>query len=333
MNDGARVGILGTGSYLPSNRVTNDDIAARVAGATPDWIVRKTLIRERRWAAAGEAASDLALQAAKRALAGSGVPADQIAYLVLATATGDSPLPTTACRIQEALGVHGAVCIELNEACAGFIYGLELARSLIVTHPGAYVLVVAADVYSRILDLADRRTAVLLGDGAAAAVVGQVPHPFGIVDIGLATRGDARSLIWVEAGGSRLPASVDTVRRGAHFLRMDGRAVRDFVLENVPRAVAGALARAGVGVPEVDHFVPHQANGVLVVELAERCDLSGARLHLTVEEYGNVGGASIPIALDQAARAGLLRDGSLVLLAGFGAGMSIGTCLMRWGSG
>jgi 3-oxoacyl-[acyl-carrier-protein] synthase III len=172
---------------------------------------------------------------------------------------------------------------------------------------------------------------VLLGDGAGAAVVGPAREPAGgILGFQLASRGDAHGLIRVDAGGSRLPTSHQTVDDGGHFFQMDGRGVRDFVMENVPPALATLCAKAGVGLGDVDHFVPHQANGVLLGELVERAGLAGAHTHRVLERYGNVGSASVPIALDQAHRSNALADGDLVLLAGFGGGMSIGACLLRW---
>ncbi|MGN5377322.1 3-oxoacyl-ACP synthase III family protein [Streptomyces lasalocidi] len=215
--------------------------------------------------------------------------------------------------------------------CApGFVYGIELARSLLVTHPGTRALVVAADLYSRILDFDDRRTAVLLGDGAGAAVLGEVPAPYGILETDLATMGEAQELIKVAAGGSRTPASAATLAAGGHFFRMNGRGVRDFVMDTVPPILNKMLAKAGSTAEDVNCFVPHQANGVLLAELAERCGLGSAHTHLTLSRYGNVGSASVPVALDDADKQGLLADGDLVLLAGFGGGMSVGACLVRW---
>ncbi|RKR91909.1 3-oxoacyl-[acyl-carrier-protein] synthase-3 [Micromonospora pisi] len=326
------VGILGTGSYLPERKVTNEEIAARVPGVTPEWIERKTLIRVRRYAAEDEATSDLAVRAAVEALDRARTVAAQLDYIIVSTSTGDSPQPPTACLVQNALGAHRAACFDINVVCAGFVYGIALARSLVMAHPGAKVLVVAADVYSRILDFDDRSTAVLLGDGAGAAVVGAVPQRYGILGVDLSTCGEARDLIRVDAGGSRMPSSLETVANGDHLFKMHGRGVRDFVMENVPPAVAGLLARVGTGTAEVDHFVPHQANGVLLGELVQRCGLGGARTWRTLEEYGNVGSASVPVALNDAHRSDSLGDGDLVLLAGFGGGMSMGVCLLRWWS-
>ncbi|MEU8228064.1 ketoacyl-ACP synthase III [Actinoplanes sp. NPDC048967] len=326
----ARIGILGTGSYLPEHEVTNEALMELVTDTTPEWISRRTLIEARRFAAPDEATSDLATKAALAALTRAGIDADRIDYLIVSTSTGDSPQPPTASLVQHAIGAHRAAAFDINVVCAGFVFGLALADSLVATRPEAVVLVVAADIYSRILDFGDRRTAILFGDGAGAAVVGAVPAPYGLVDTELITRGDAHELIHVKAGGSRLPASAETVADGDHYFRMNGRGVRDFVLAGVPPVLADLLKRAGVTPGDVDHFVPHQANGMMIGELVEAAGLGDARTHLVLDRYGNTGSASAAIALDAAARAGELHDGELVLLAGFGGGMSVGAALLRW---
>jgi acetoacetyl-CoA synthase len=325
------IGILSTGSYLPKNEVGNEEVAERV-GVSAQWIERKTQIRSRRYAAPHEATSDLALKAAERALEQAQLTPRQIDYLIVATSTGDFPQPPTSYLVQHALGAYGAACFDINVVCSGFVYALSLAHSLVTVRPNARVLVIGADVYSRILDFTDHRTAILFADGAGAAVVGTVPQPYGIIASDLASRGDAHHLIRVEAGGSRRPASAATVEEGGHFFRMDGRGVRDFVAEHVPPALLALARRAGVDIGAVDHFVPHQANGVMLGEVVERTGLGAARTHRTLIRYGNVGSASVPVALDEANRTGALSPGDLVLLAGFGGGMSIGASLLTWGS-
>lgn len=324
------IGILGTGSYLPEWAVTNEEIARRVPDTSADWIVRKTAIRSRRFAGAGEATSDLATRAAARALEDAGLSVDRIDYIIVSTSTGDHPQPPTACLVQDRLGAFGAACFDINVVCAGFVHAVVLAATLVASRPGSHALVVGADVYSRILDFDDRRTAVLMGDGAGAAVVGAVPPSRGIVDYELASRGDAHDLIRVEAGGSRRPASTKTLADGGHFFRMRGRDVTDIVLHEVPPFVDKLLARAGTTAAQVGHVVPHQANGVMLDQLVDRCGLSGAQTHRTVEKYGNVGSAGVAVTLDEANRAGRLADGDLVLLVGFGGGFSMGACLLRW---
>ena len=326
----ATITILGTGSYLPRRVVGNEEIAQRT-GADVEWIERKTQIKARRYAAEDEATSDLAARAGARALANAGLRAGEIDYLLVATSTGDSPQPPTACLVQDLIGAHRAACLDLNAVCSGFVYALALARGLIAAEPTAKVLVIAADLYSRSLDFDDRRTAVLLGDGAGAAVVAAAPAARGgIVGIDLVTRGEGRDLIQVTAGGSRLPASHQTVDEGGHFFRMQGRAVSAFVLDNVPGVIAGLLERCGSKADEVAHFIPHSANGVLVEQLVDRAGLSAAQLHRTLERYGNVGSASVAVSLDAANASDALRDGDLVLLTAFGGGMAVGACLIDW---
>ncbi|MFG2547727.1 3-oxoacyl-ACP synthase III family protein [Streptomyces sp. NPDC048594] len=326
------VGILGTGSYLPKEEVSNEEVAAR-AGVTAEWIERKTQIRSRRYAAPHEATSDLAVHAAAAALESAGLRADEVDYLIVSTSTGDHPQPPTAHLVQDALGARGAACFDVNVVCSGFVYALVLAQGLIALRPGSRCLVIGADVYSRILDFSDRKTAVLFADGAGAAVVGAVEAPYGIIGTELSGRGDAHRLIRVDAGGSRRPASPQTLADGGHFFTMDGRGVRDFVAEHVPPALVSLVEAHGFTPAQIDHFVPHQANGVMLGDIVERTGLTGAVTHRTLRTYGNVGSASVPVALDDARRSGALSDGDLVLLAGFGGGMSIGTALLRWGRG
>ncbi|WP_053711642.1 3-oxoacyl-ACP synthase III family protein [Streptomyces sp. NRRL B-3648] len=331
MTDSA-IGILSTGSYLPKREVGNDEVAERV-GVTAEWIERKTQIRSRRYAAPHEATSDLAVRAGAAAMEQAGLSADQIDYIILSTSTGDFPQPPTSYLVQHGLGAYGAACFDVNVVCSGFVYALALARGLVALNPDSRALVIGADLYSRILDFDDRRTAVLFADGAGAAVVGAVPAPYGIIDTALTSRGDAHHLIRVEAGGSRNPATAETVAEGGHFFRMDGRAVRDFVADNVPRALVELAESVGVELADVRHFVPHQANGVMLTEVVERAGLVNAHTHRTLRKYGNVGSASVPVALDEANRSGALAAGDLVLLAGFGGGMAIGASLLTWGTG
>ncbi|NKQ26985.1 3-oxoacyl-ACP synthase III family protein [Streptomyces galbus] len=327
---GTRTGVIATGSYLPKDEVDNEEVAARV-GVTAEWIERKTQILSRRYAAPHEATSDLAVRAAERALEQAGLSADAIDHLIVSTSTGDFPQPPTSYLVQDALGARRAACFDINVVCSGFVYALEVARGLALSRPDCRILVIGADLYSRILDFGDRRTAVLFADGAGAAVLGPVDEPYGIIGTDLVSRGDAHDLIRVEAGGSRKPASATTVAEGEHYFRMNGRGVRDFVGEHVPPALTALAERVGVRMDEVDHFVPHQANGVMLGEVVERAGLTGALTHRTLQKYGNVGSASVPVALDEANRSGLLAPGDLVLLAGFGGGMSIGASLLRWG--
>lgn len=323
------VGVLGTGSYVPAEIITNDVIGAP-AGVTAEWITRKTGIRQRRFAGSHEATSDLAIAAGRRALEGARLDPSDIGTIIVATSTADSPQPPTSCIVQDALVARNAAAFDLNAVCSGFIFALATGQRL--DGPGGgNVLVIGADTYSRILDRDDRRTAVLFGDGAGAVVLGPVQGGHGIIASKLMSFGDRRELIHVPGGGSRRPASERTLAEGLHFFRMDGRGVRDFVGEVVPGAVHEFLAQAGVNPDDIAHVVPHQANGVMMGELAAKLRLGRAAWHSTVERYGNTSAASIPVTLDEAARSGRIAPGELVLLVGFGGGMAAGMSLVRWG--
>lgn len=326
------IGVVSTGSYLPERVVTNAELAPRV-GVEPGWIEQKTHIRTRRYAAAHEATSDLAATAAKNALDAGGLAPTDIDYIVLSTSTPDSPQPPTASLVARRLGADKAACFDLNAVCGGFVYALAVARGLLLAHQGARALVVAADLYSRFLDFDDRATTVLLGDGAGAAVLGPTAPGHGVLHVDLRTRGDRSDLIWIEAGGSRLPSSHGTVDAGGHYFRMRGRDVRDFVLDEVPRTLDATLLAAGVDRRQLDHFIPHQANGAMLDELVARAHLTDVATHRTVDRYGNTGSATVAVTLDEANRSGALKHGDLVLLSGFGGGMSIGHCLLRWAAG
>lgn len=324
------IGLLGTGSYVPDRVVTNEEIAAMVPDITPEWIMRKTAISTRRYAAPEEATSDLAAKAAFEALESAHLTPGRIDYLIVSTSTGDFPQPPTACVVQNLIGSHDAACFDINVVCAGFVYGLEVARRLVEATPGSHALVIGADLYSRFLNYNDRSTSVLLGDGAGAAVVGEVPEGRGFLNVHLSSHGEAQDLIKVPAGGSRTPTTPETVAAGGHLFTMQGRAVRDFVLDNIPQILDKMVTDAGSSLTDVRCFVPHQANGVLLDHLVEACGLTDTHTHRVVERYGNLGSASVPVTLDDAVRSGEIRDGDLVLLAAFGGGMSVGATLLRW---
>lgn len=341
------IGIVGTGSYVPENVISNEEIAAG-AGVTADWIRDKTGIGQRHRAADHEATSDLAAEAARRALRQAGLTADQLAFVVVATSTPDHPQPATASIVQHLIGARRAAAFDVNAVCSGFLYALAVGVRLLGSGDGGgdgigigiggsggdpaarYGLVVGADIYSRILDYSDRRTAVLFGDGAGAVVLGPVPTGLGVIETALIGRGDQHRLIGVPAGGSRTPASELTLAEGGHFFRMEGRAVREFVQRELPAAVGGLLERARMPAGQIRHFVPHQANGVMLAEVWPELGLPNAALHLTVDQHANTGAASVAVTLDTVHRRGALGRGDLVLLAGFGGGMNIGAALLRW---
>lgn len=323
------VAVLGTGSYLPERFVSNDEVGER-AGVDDEWIASKTGIRGRRWAAPEQATSDLALEAARLAVESAGINPADLSYIVLATSTPDHLQPPTAVYVQEALGATNAAAFDMNAVCSGFVFASAVTAKMLAGD-GGYGLVIGADVYSRILNPEDRRTVILFGDGAGAVVMGPArDHAHGIVASRMHTFGGLNDKIIVPAGGSRMPLEDHHHDSGLAYFTMEGRAVKEFVLEELPPLVADFLADAGVDPAEIDHFVPHQANGLMLADLMPKLGLATAAMHATFEEYGNTGAASVGITLDAAARAGELHEGQLVLLAGFGGGMAAGLALLRW---
>ncbi|MGW7002551.1 3-oxoacyl-ACP synthase III family protein [Streptomyces sp. NPDC054933] len=323
------IGIVGTGSYLPAHVVTNAEVG-EPAGVTDEWIFGKTGIRNRRRAKPDEATSDLAVIAGRAALENAGISAADLSLIIVATSTPDSPQPPTAAIVADEIGARpGTAAFDVNAVCSSFLFALTTAEGILRAADGDYALVIGADIYSRILDPADRRTAILFGDGAGAVVLGRSEG--GALLAGrLASYGADRDLIQVPAGGSRIPPSAETVRAGLHYFAMNGRGVRDFVAETVTAGIRTFLVDTGVSAADLAHFVPHQANGRMLEDLAGQLEIPFERTRTTFEELGNTGAASVPITLDHTARAGAMGTGDLVLLAAFGGGMAMGLTLLRW---
>ncbi|GAA2346977.1 ketoacyl-ACP synthase III [Streptomyces kunmingensis] len=322
------VRILGTGAYLPERAVSNDEVGA-AAGVDDAWVVGKTGIRSRRWAADGQATSDLAVAAGRAALESAGLTAGQLSVIVVATSTPDRPQPPTAAYVQRALGADGAAVFDLNAVCSGGIFALCAAEGVLARR-GGHALVIGADLYSRILNRADRRTVVLFGDGAGAIVLAAEGGGPRIRHLELQSFGEVAELIEVPGGGSRLPLDEEALAAGAQFFTMDGRGVRRFVSDHLPRLVKQFLHEAGAVPDDIRHFVPHQANGVMLDALHAELALPNATMHTTLREYANTGSASVLITLDAARREGAFRPGDLILLAGFGGGMAAGLALVEW---
>lgn len=320
------IGALGWGAYLPTRVVDNTEVGA-LAGVDAEWIAQKTGIMSRHRAAESEASSDLALHAGRQALHRAGIDPGDLSVIVLATSTPDQPQPPTATMVQHSLGATNAAAFDLNAVCSGFVFALGVARDMTAAS-GGYALVIGVDVYSRILDPTDRRTAVLFGDGAGAVVIGPSSGRSSIRAIQLLTSGTDQDLIKVVAGGSRIPATVDSVRDGSHWFTMNGRGVKEYVAAHVPDALGAFLAEHRVDPSSIDHLVTHQANGRMIEELYPRLGLLNATVHQTVHRYGNTGSASIPVTLAEAAPH--IQLGASVLLATFGGGMAMGFALMDW---
>lgn len=319
--------ILGTGSYLPPQRLTNADLVARLAQdgieTSDEWIVERTGIRARHFAAVGVCASDLALPAAQAALEAAGVAASEIDLIIVATSTPDMVFPSTACLLQHKLGIAGGAAFDLQAVCSGFVYALTVADAMIRTGSASKALVIGAEVFSRILDFKDRGTCVLFGDGAGAVVLGASDTP-GILATELHADGSYAGILCVPgnvSGGQIL---------GDPLLRMDGPAVFKLavgVLDKVARAV---LEKAGLQASDVDWLIPHQANIRIMTSTAKKLKMSMDQVIVTVDQHGNTSAASIPLALDAAVRSGKIKPGDTLLLEGVGGGFTWGAVLLNF---
>ncbi|WP_447973448.1 beta-ketoacyl-ACP synthase III [Nitrospira sp. Kam-Ns4a] len=324
----ARSRITGTGSYLPERVLTNADLERMVA-TSDEWIVERTGIRERRIAAPGEASSDLGLKAAHRALEAAGVSAAELDLILVATCTGDHPLPSTACLIQHRLGALRAAACDIAAACSGFVYALSVADAYVKTGL-RHVLVIGTEVMSAITDWTDRSTCVLFGDGAGAAVVSASPGEGGILSTHLHADGSLWDMICVPGGGSRLPVAEKVLADGLQYIKMKGNETFKVAVKTLEEVAREALAAHGLAVEDVDLYVPHQANVRIIKAVAARLGLPLEKVVLNMDRYGNTSAASIPIALDEAVRDGRVRDGSLVLLGAFGSGLTWASAIIRW---
>jgi 3-oxoacyl-[acyl-carrier-protein] synthase-3 len=323
-----RARIAGTGSYVPAKVLTNADLERMVA-TSDDWIRERTGIRERRVAGAGEACSDLAVQAGKRALAAAGVAATDLDMVLVATCTGDYPLPATACLVQHQLGATRAAACDLGAACCGFVYALSVADAYIKTGM-RHVLVIGSEVMSAITDWTDRNTCVLFGDGAGAAVVSASDEERGILSTHLRSDGNLCELIAVPGGGSRTPPSEKVIAERMQYIKMKGNETFKVAVRTLEEIARETLEAHGLRVEDLDLYVPHQANVRILKAVMERLGLPIEKVMLNLDRYGNTSAASIPIALDEAVRAGRIREGSLVMLGAFGAGLTWASALIRW---
>jgi 3-oxoacyl-[acyl-carrier-protein] synthase-3 len=320
--------IAGVGSFLPDNRIPNTYFESFV-DTSDEWIQERTGIQARHFAADGVAASDLAVPAARSALETAGVSPGQVDLIVCATLTGDTPIPSTAVWVQRKLGMT-CPAFDVNAACAGFSYAMSTATAFVESGAADTVLVIGSEVLSRVLDLSDRTTCVLFGDGAGAVLVRPADEP-GVVGSVLGADGTTAEVLIIPAGGSAMPSSAETVAARDHAIRMPkGREVFKRAVVEMANACRELLEKSGYTADDVDVLIPHQANARIMVAVAERLGITGDRAVVDVADVGNTSAASIPIALDRAWRAGRVHDGDLVLLTSFGAGLAWGANLVRW---
>lgn len=321
--------IAGMGSSIPEKVLTNFDLE-RMVDTSDTWIVERTGIRERHIVGEDVAASDLAVEAAWKALEDARVKASEVDLIIVATVTPDMYFPATACIVQDRLGAKGAGGFDLEAGCTGFIYGLSIAHQFISSGRYDTVLVIGVETLSKLVNWSDRNTCVLFGDGAGAVVVRPAPLGKGILATHLGADGGGGSHLYVPAGGSRCPPSIETVTRGMHYIHMNGPEVFKFAVKVVSQASLSVLRRSGLKKGDIDLMVPHQANLRIINSAAERLGLTPEKVVINIERYGNISSASIPVALEEAYRQGRISEGDVVLLVSFGAGLTWGSCVMRW---
>lgn len=321
--------ISGTGSALPAKIVSNADLAMMV-DTTDEWITSRTGIKQRHIAVDGEYTSTFAVEAARRALSMAGVSPADLDLIILGTVTPDFPFPSTACIVQSELGAHQAVAFDVSAACSGFIYGLSIADSFIRSGQFKKVLVIGAEVLSRVVNWKDRNTCILFGDGAGAAVLEASSDQSGLVSTHIFSNGTCWDLLYQPGSGSRNPATNPATDPGSYFIHMEGNEVFKHAVRAMEEAAVAALSANGITSSDIALFIPHQANRRIIDAIAKRLDLDTGRVFVNLHRYGNTSSASIPIALDEANRQGRLKPGDLLLLDAFGGGFTYGSALIRW---
>ncbi len=330
-----RTRILGTGKAVPSRVVTNDDLA-KIVDTSDEWIVERTGIKERRFLEEGRATSDLCAEAALLACKAAEVTPQSLDCIIVCTITPDSPLPACAVSVQQKIGASCAA-FDMAAACAGFVYGMTVADGLIRAGGMKRVLVIGVEILSRVIDMKDRNTCILFGDGCGAAVLGPADGPDdirdpaarGILSTHLFADGAQMPLLNIPGGGSAIPSTPESLARGDQYVKMQGRLVFSHAVRNISRASEIALEHNGFSKDEVDVVVAHQANLRILEGVAQRVDIPIEKFFLNIHKYGNTSSASIPIALDEAVESGRVKPGSLVLMSALGAGFSWGSALVR----
>ena len=326
---GRTCSITGVGSYVPAKILTNADLEKMVE-TSDEWITSRTGIKERRVAAPDEFTSDMAAKAAERAMKMAGITGDQIDLVIVATITPDMPFPATACLVQQKIGAKRAAAFDLEAACSGFIYGLEIGQQFIMSRTYETVLVVGAEKLSSIVDWTDRNTCVLFGDGAGAAILQSRENSNGMLTAVMGADGAKADLLSMPGGGSACPATADSVTAKRHYLRMDGKETFKSAVNAMVSAAQEALRRCELDITKIKCVIPHQANRRIIDAVSERLGATPEQLFVNLEKYGNTSAASVAIALDEAVSSGKIRRGDLVLLVVFGAGLTWGAAVIEW---
>ena len=324
-----RVAIVGTGSYAPEKILTNDDIA-KIVDTSDEWIKTRTGVKERRVVGEGEATSDIATEAARRALQSANIESGDVDLIIVATSTPDFFFPATACIVQHNIGAKNAAAFDLEAACSGFLYSLSIGNSLISTGVYDNILIIGAEVFYNFLDWEDRTTCVLFGDGAGAAILRPTMKENCIIANYLGADGSGKDTIKFPAGGSRLPASQETVIQKLHYVKMRGNETFKFAVRAMSDSVLTVLKQCDISLKEVDWLIPHQANIRIMRAVADRISLPREKVIINIDRYGNTSAASIPIALDEVVRDGKIKEGDIIVMVAFGAGLTWASSVVRW---
>jgi 3-oxoacyl-[acyl-carrier-protein] synthase III len=317
------------GAYVPERILTNAELE-KMVDTTDEWITSRTGIQERRIACEGEFTSDMAAKAARVAMGRAGVKAEEIDLIIVATITPDMMFPSTACLVQQKIGARRAAAFDIEAACSGFIYGIEIAQQFIASHTYNTVLVIGAEKLSSIIDWKDRNTCVLFGDGAGAAILQARGGTHGLLTACMGADGDKAGLLSMPAGGSRQPATIDSVNARLHYLRMDGKETFKCAVNAMYQAAQEALRRCEIDITQIKLVIPHQANRRIIDAVRERLGAREDQVFINLHKFGNTSAASVAIALDEAVQEGLIQRGDLVLLVVFGAGLTWGAAVIEW---
>src|SRR5271154_4743868 len=326
---GRTCSITGVGSYVPAEILTNADLE-KMVDTTDEWITTRTGIKERRRAAKDEFTSDMAAKAAQRAMTMAGVTGDQIQLIIVATITPDMPFPATACLVQQKIGAKRAAAFDFEAACSGFIYGLEVAQQFINSRTYDTVLVIGAEKLSSIVNWNDRNTCVLFGDGAGAAILQNRENSHGLLTAVMGADGEKADLLFMPGGGSRCPATTDSVAAKLHYLQMEGKETFKNAVQAMCNAAQEALRRCELDISKIKCLIPHQANRRIIDVVGERLGATPEQLFVNLHKYGNTSAASVAIALDEAVAEKKIQRGDLVLLVVFGAGLTWGAAVIEW---
>jgi 3-oxoacyl-[acyl-carrier-protein] synthase-3 len=321
--------IAAVGSYLPERVLSNADLE-KIVDTSDDWIVSRTGIRERRMAAQDEYTSDLAAKAALLAMQRGNIKPEQIDLIIVATITPDMPFPATACLVQQKIGARRCAAFDLEAACSGFIYALEIGQQFVMTQTYETVLVIGAEKLSSIINWRDRNTCVLFGDGAGAAILQNRPNTHGLLTACMGADGGKADLLSLPGGGSRCPATPQSLADGLHFLRMDGKETFKNAVNAMYTAAEEALRRCELTIEQIKCVIPHQANQRIIDAVGERLGAKPEQIFINLHKYGNTSAASVAIALDEAVTSGRVQRGDLILLVVFGAGLTWGAAVIEW---